>query len=1310
MNGNNYSATVPLNEGQNTITVLATDAAQNTTRVARDLARDSTPPTIVVERPVDGSATNHAQVEVVGVLDDATATSITVQNAAAVLNGNEFTAAATLAEGANTIHVRATDAAGNQTESTVNITFDTTPPALLVTAPVANTTTKNNILSVAGSSTDATPVTVTANEQTLTMAANGTFSDLVVLNEGNNEIIFTAKDAAGNPSQSIVRSVVLDTVPPQVTQLTPAQHALIGSTTTAVQGHVTDATTTIVKVNDVVVNTDATGNFTAANVAIVEGENRISISATDAAGNNSVTTLVLAGGDVTAPAAPQLFAINALTRLAFQTIEGRAEPDAQVVISGGVEPVTTTASQGTGLFVANVDLIPGANQLSVTATDTAGNVSAPTGFSITSNPNLMPPAGQPFQINSSSGNAQHSLMGTELPRPVITLITDQTGAPVSGVNVHFTVVEGGGHFVTGAISDSVSDAEGHASARYISGSSPGIQIIRATFDGNTSTPAVFSAEAFAPTTGATTVSGVVLDQDLRALPNVLVRISGQQTRTAVDGRFKVLSVPAGPHQLLELIGRDQVTLPGRWPNITYDFDVLPGVDNDLGRPLFLPRVNEGVSLPLDSQNIVTQDTTVELAVAAGMPPIQVTALAGTHVSFPPDVTDKRLSVTRIPTNRVPMVLEEGRATNLYISVQPSGALFDQPLRITFPNLDEQPANSAVLLMSFDHDAGRYVQVGTGHVTADARSVISDPGSGIRVGAWHALPPPPPRPEVTVLGHIRIKDNPVFDKRAITKAEAWVEGVSAILVSSPDADDRLDFRATYSLPPGSTPRPTRLESTVAADEFDGSLDVHGFSPDGSPVTRVNSTSSFAENGLVARAIPPTKPAALHGPASESSDSAGEPAPVSLSRQQPTQDVPVFYGGSKDALSDLIDVVFSPKDTPLDTILPKIKSITWSVTGPGGENYQLPDPLEKATTLHVRAQLPAGLQTFKCVIRYRRGGVQTLTKDIDIGVRTDDLIALGWIDTDNVPLSDVGVSTAISFNMPVNGSPTEFLDRIRCNEAVGHLSINDLGYFTSNGMAFPLSAAERIYILNWMFKYAGSHSPVSVSGSNFQGSDGLVSEAKVTSFTANHSTSYKVLNRLQIKYRVSADGERLNGDPIIEHSASSYGARTVGMTPNPCTGIAGFLTTFDTQQGFADMKTVTQTDTFEQINDGSPDAKAIRAFNTLTGKDVPPGQTAKFWENVGSQIAFPVMFGQVGKFVTQPYPTFYLYRNGELENVRKQAPNPIDHFYPNPYPFGNVSCGFFELVTPGGRCGDAVSPPAPGSRVPPYVEDLLHPPGP
>ena len=409
-----------------------------------------------------------------------------------------------------------------------------------------------------------------------------------------------------------------------------------------------------------------------------------------------------------------------------------------------------------------MNLNSGGNALNVTATDATGNSSPSVMLGITSDPQApLPPAGQPSYLNVSLGDGQRGLVAAEFPRPFIAVVKDKSGAAVSGVTVNFSVVQGEGHFVGGGGTLAVqTDADGYARARYISGPTPGPQLIRSDMTGNLYAPLTFTGESFASTPGQVTlVTGVVRDMNLRALPNVLVRVGGQEARTGVDGRFTITGVAAGPHQLLEVIGRDQIPLPGRWPNITYDIDVLPGVDNNLGRPVFLPKVNGGIDLPLDANGIVTQDTPYDLPVEGGMPPVRVMARAGTRVTFPPDVTDRRFSVTRIPATRVPMPLEDGRASNLYISVQPSGALFEPALEVTFPNVDNEPPNSSVLLMSFDHDAGRYVQVGTATVSADGRTVTTASGSGIRVGAWHALPPDPPQAEVTAMAHLQVLGNP-----------------------------------------------------------------------------------------------------------------------------------------------------------------------------------------------------------------------------------------------------------------------------------------------------------------------------------------------------------------------------------------------------------------------------------------------------------------------------------------------------------------------------------------------------------------------
>ena len=815
VDGNSFSAIVPLSEGPNSLSIVATDTAGNRTEVARTVTRDTTAPVLSIETPADSSYTNANQIQISGTFSDAV--SLTVNGTAPVINGNSFTATVALPiEGANTITVLASDAAGNQSELFHTINRDTISPTISLSHPVEGEV--NKLVLTSGTVTDASPLTVTI-DGTQVPTEDGFFERKAEAPEGTRQVRVVATDAAGNTNE-VVLSITVDLTAPLFSNVSPAEGTAANSPAT-ISGHVADVSAVTVKVNDTDAVVNANGDFNAANIVLAEGENQLLLTATDAAGNQNDLTLTLVGPDSTAPSAPVLYPVVSPTRLTTTTVEGRAEPGSLVSIAGGTQSVTADAAFGTGVFTANVNLAVGTNTLSVVARDAAGNSSPATQISITSDPNLaLPPAGQPSQINISTGNAQKGLVNTALPRPLIAIITDRAGSPVANVTVRFTVQAGGGRLAGGNdFADVTTDAQGYASVNYTNGAAVGLQQVRADFSGNTTTPAVFLAQALEATGTETTVSGTVLDQNLRALPNVLIRIGGQQTRTGADGRFKVVNVASGPHQLLELIGRDQIPFPGRWPNISHDFDVLPGVNNELGRPLFLPKVNAGIALPLDANSVVTHDTTFELPVVGGQPPIRITAKAGTRVLFPPDVTDKTLSVTRIATNRVPMTLEDGRATNLYISVQPSGAVFETPLEVSFPNLDGLPANKQVLLMSFDHDAGRYVTVGTGHVTADGREVKSDPGNGIHVGAWGAAPPPEPEPEVTVIGHIQIAGNPAFEGKTITRIDAWVDGAVAIPMPNPtlgsiEGVDFVEVKATFPL---RDPREARVESAVTAEK-------------------------------------------------------------------------------------------------------------------------------------------------------------------------------------------------------------------------------------------------------------------------------------------------------------------------------------------------------------------------------------------------------------------------------------------------------------------------------------------------------------
>lgn len=781
---------------------------------------------VTITGPVDGILTNARSITISGL--------VTGQASPVTVNGTVVSVArdATfriqvplLVEGENQFIVRASNLT-QETTVTHSVRRDTTPPILTVKEPQNRFVSEESTINLFASVDDLYPALVTANGQRLGSDHQSFYGRLEDLSEGTHRISFVATDPAGNTTR-VIQTVTVDLTPPVISRISPRHQAKITGTTTLIEGQITDSTNVALTINDIPVIPESSGKFSVS-VPIGEGTNDFQLDMTDEAGNQSRLELTLIGRDTTNPNPPVVFPVQSPTRLREQTIEGIGEPGAQILISGAGQQVVARAAFRTGLFVANVNLRAGTNVFTLKAKDLAGNTSSSHQISIQSEPALPFPAlGQPYRISVATGGTQRGLSETEFPHPFVGLVTDTAGHRIAGVPVEFKVRFGDGQFVGGGSTiTTVSNDQGYVVVRYKAGASTGVQFIHASFAGNRETPAVFTPEVFAAVAGETTrVSGIVFDQNLRPLPKVLIRLNGRQTQTGKNGRFELTNVLSGSNQLLEVIGCDQVPLPGRWSNFSYLIDVLPGVNNHLGRPLFLPQLDGGIDVPLDTNNLVTSDIVYSIPDVRGNPQIQVTVKAGTKVTFPPDIHDRRFSVTSISGNRIPVSVEDGRATSLYLAVEPSGTRFDPPLSVILPNLDRCPAHSEVWLMNFDQKAGRYVKGGTGHVSADGKTIISDAGSGLRSGNWYGFPPDVPGRQITVSGHIQVEGNPEFDAKVVVDAEAWVEGTRAVMlidgIAAPVPGRKIG--------PGQPPLPqsqTRREivSTASRLEFRATLTV------------------------------------------------------------------------------------------------------------------------------------------------------------------------------------------------------------------------------------------------------------------------------------------------------------------------------------------------------------------------------------------------------------------------------------------------------------------------------------------------------
>lgn len=133
-----------------------------------------------------------------------------------------YTPETALGDGQHTIKFDASDNDGNAaTQKSITLKIDTVPPTLNVTAPAEGLVTNTALLTVSGTTNDATssPVTLKVNNQDVEVQKDGNWSTQITLSEGQNTINIVATDAAGKTT-TVTRHVTLDTGAPDIQSVT----------------------------------------------------------------------------------------------------------------------------------------------------------------------------------------------------------------------------------------------------------------------------------------------------------------------------------------------------------------------------------------------------------------------------------------------------------------------------------------------------------------------------------------------------------------------------------------------------------------------------------------------------------------------------------------------------------------------------------------------------------------------------------------------------------------------------------------------------------------------------------------------------------------------------------------------------------------------------------------------------------------------------------------------------------------------------------------------------------------------------------
>ncbi|PLX95818.1 MAG: hypothetical protein C0621_03135, partial [Desulfuromonas sp.] len=347
-NGDNLSLT----QGTHLITVTATDDAGLTTRTRVTVMVDTVAPTVAITAPAPGFVTTQTPLLNYNLSDSGATAVVDVDGSPVAVTSGD---ALSLAEGEHTVTVTVTDAVGNSSSQSVNITVDTTAPDVAITSPVAGyLTTTTPVLNYSVGDAEAT-VVVDVDGSVIAATSGSVLS----LSQGTHIIKVTATDTAGLVTSHSV-TVKVDTLAPTITISSPVA-GYVTTLTPDLSYSISDGSATV----EVAVDGSVLPLVSGDTLPLGEGPHVLTVTATDAAGNSAVASRAVTvdttapGITITAPVAGYLTTTTPI--LSYSLSDSAA--------------TVAVAVDGSVVSVANGEALPlsqGTHVITVTATDSAG--------------------------------------------------------------------------------------------------------------------------------------------------------------------------------------------------------------------------------------------------------------------------------------------------------------------------------------------------------------------------------------------------------------------------------------------------------------------------------------------------------------------------------------------------------------------------------------------------------------------------------------------------------------------------------------------------------------------------------------------------------------------------------------------------------------------------------------------------------------------------------------------------------------------------------------------------------------------------
>ena len=274
-------------------------------------------------------------------------------------------------EGRQTLSLVGRDHLGNESNETIHVTLDLSPPDLVLTQLTLVAHGPRYLqLQVDGAVLDDHPEALIFAGHKFDVGSDGKFSAMVELHgEGPWLITVIAEDALGHRSAPKITLVDFDVSPPKVLVDSPAPGLITTETHVVIRGRVRDSTALpMVQVGTLQIPLDDKGSFVAS-IDLSEGENTIEITSMDQKGLKGQATVTIIR-DTTPPTIrfdPQIPDVYT-EKSPEMVINGEVNEDGcQVIVNDEEVPMVGRR------FTTKVRLYHRGNRIEVIATDPMGN-------------------------------------------------------------------------------------------------------------------------------------------------------------------------------------------------------------------------------------------------------------------------------------------------------------------------------------------------------------------------------------------------------------------------------------------------------------------------------------------------------------------------------------------------------------------------------------------------------------------------------------------------------------------------------------------------------------------------------------------------------------------------------------------------------------------------------------------------------------------------------------------------------------------------------------------------------------------------